>query len=159
MNTNKIVAKKIYALAEEIQADSDYVYDPQHKNRPHGGGNWHKTDKGWSTKEVEKTNQSTSSFPKSMKERLELAEDIETDKEQLRQIYSKHGKNSKFQEALARNYNTPTDILEKLVQDGDHHVRLAVADNPSTSEQLLAKMMKDSYYKVRDAATRNLKNR
>lgn len=159
MSTNKIVAKRIYALAEEIAADTDYVYDPTHQNKPHGGGNWHKTEKGWSTKEENKSNHFTSTLPKSMKERMEMAENIETSKEQLREIYSKHRKNSKFQEALARNYNTPVDILEELGQNGDHHVRLEVADNPSASEQLLTKMMEDSFYKVRDAAIRNLRNR
>lgn len=31
---------------------SDYVHDPEHKNKPEGG-NWHKTDKGWSTSDYQ----------------------------------------------------------------------------------------------------------
>lgn len=37
---------EISKIAKIIIADSDYVYDPEHKNNP--GGGYHRTEKGWS---------------------------------------------------------------------------------------------------------------
>lgn len=53
MNNNE-VAKGLKVIAKAIQADSDYIYDPKHQNRPHGGGDWHKTERGWSRKNIKK---------------------------------------------------------------------------------------------------------
>ena len=47
----RLVARELLLTAKELLADtkSDYVYDPDHKNKPKGGG-WEKTEKGWTQK-------------------------------------------------------------------------------------------------------------
>lgn len=47
----KTIARELILTAKELLADtkSDYVYDPDHKNKPKGGG-WEKTEKGWTQK-------------------------------------------------------------------------------------------------------------
>lgn len=45
-------ALEILKAARRLLADAEYVHDPDHDNKP-SGGNWHKTDKGWSTSEEE----------------------------------------------------------------------------------------------------------
>ena len=40
------IAGELLSAAKQILA-ANYVYDPDHRNKPKGGG-WHKTDKGWS---------------------------------------------------------------------------------------------------------------
>ena len=44
---NKRIARELIKIAKELVAD--YKYDPKHKHRPSGGGNWQRTEKGWST--------------------------------------------------------------------------------------------------------------
>ena len=57
--TDKIkMASELISAAKQILA-ADYVYDPGHRNKPRGG-NWHKTDKGWSN--IEKTKTAPISF-------------------------------------------------------------------------------------------------
>ena len=44
------IAKEIIKIAEDLVfADSDYIYDPDHKQHP--GGSYHKTPAGWSNKD------------------------------------------------------------------------------------------------------------
>lgn len=51
MSDSVKLSKRLIALSESIiTADEDYIYDPSHSNRPHEGGNWHKTERGWSKK-------------------------------------------------------------------------------------------------------------
>ena len=55
------IAEEILRTAEDlIFADSDYIYDPDHKKHP--GGDYHKTEKGWS--KVEKKKEKSTSSPK-----------------------------------------------------------------------------------------------
>ena len=44
---------------------------------------------------------------------------------------------------LAKNPNTPEDILIKLSEDKAWKVRAAVAENPSNPEDILIKLSKD----------------
>ena len=46
MNSEEI-QNKLTRIAHEVLAAGDYVYDPKHVNRPHEGGTWYKTEKGW----------------------------------------------------------------------------------------------------------------
>ena len=44
---NLKIARELFKIAEDlVYADSDYIYDPDHKQHP--GGGYHKTEKGWS---------------------------------------------------------------------------------------------------------------
>lgn len=48
--SKRLIASELIKIAEELIAtDADtYKYDPEHKNKP-DGGNWHKTEEGWSS--------------------------------------------------------------------------------------------------------------
>ena len=52
MTDNIKMAGKLLTAAKQILA-ADYVYDPDHKKKPRGG-NWNKTEKGWSNFKKEK---------------------------------------------------------------------------------------------------------
>jgi hypothetical protein len=56
---------------------------------------------------------------------------------------------------VALNPNTPADILEKLADDSDWHVRNAVASNRSTPADILKKLSEDSKEYVREAVAWN----
>ena len=47
--SDKQIAQELLRVAKDLSAvkDYEYKYDPQHKQRPHGGG-WVKTEEGWS---------------------------------------------------------------------------------------------------------------
>ena len=69
------IAEEILKAAEDlIFADSDYIYDPDHKKKP--GGSYHKTEKGWSKKEEKKEKKLTKK--EFLEKKLEIpSEDIE----------------------------------------------------------------------------------
>ena len=46
-------SRDIFRVAKALFAGRDYIYDPDHKKRPEGGG-WEKTEKGWTKKKREK---------------------------------------------------------------------------------------------------------
>lgn len=144
---NKIIAKKISALADEITADSDYVYDPTHQNRPHGGGTWYKTEKGWSTHkplkdphiDLEKQEKRDFGFTKEQKKLAENA------------------KSSDYRERkdVARNPNTHPITLDDLSRDMDWEVRAAVAENTSTTPYALESLSQDKDWAVRYSVAKN----
>ncbi len=43
---NLKAARQVMAIARELIASSDYIYDPKHEKHP--GGGYHQTEKGWS---------------------------------------------------------------------------------------------------------------
>lgn len=49
------IASELLRIAKVLLAvkDYEYVYDPDHKKRPSGGG-WQKTEKGWQKGKQEK---------------------------------------------------------------------------------------------------------
>ena len=54
MNKHLFAAREMVRVAKALIAYSyGYIYDPEHRNRPEGGG-WEKTDKGWSRGKEEK---------------------------------------------------------------------------------------------------------
>ena len=62
MNNNVKLAKRLLKIAKALVADSDYIYDPEHKKHP--GGGYHKTENGWSKSEQKQENNGNSNAPK-----------------------------------------------------------------------------------------------
>ena len=56
---------------------------------------------------------------------------------------------------VARNPNTPADVLTELAKDSDCDVRRYAAGNPNTPVDVLTELAKDSYWCVRSYAARN----
>lgn len=57
--------------------------------------------------------------------------------------------------SVARNPNTPVDVLAELANDINWYVRCFVAENPNTSADVLTELAKDSYWCVRRNAAGN----
>ncbi len=60
---------------------------------------------------------------------------------------------------VAEHPNTPTHILEKLIDDESEFVRYYVASNPNTTSHILEKLSRDESWYVRNNATQNLEKR
>lgn len=58
-------------------------------------------------------------------------------------------------ERVARNTNTPADVLSKLSADSDEHARYRVAENPSTPADVLTKLSTDPDEHVRRTVADN----
>ncbi len=56
---------------------------------------------------------------------------------------------------VARNPNTPKQVLARLLDDSDSNVRHGIASNPKTDEDLLRKLAKDIDKDVRLAVAEN----
>ena len=56
---------------------------------------------------------------------------------------------------LSRNLNTPPNVLDKLADDKDNHVREKVAHNPRTSSQTLDRLANDSSGYIRWTVAQN----
>lgn len=59
--------------------------------------------------------------------------------------------------SVARNPNTPLEVLIELAKDSHWAVRVSVACNPNTPAEVLAKLAKDSDFDVRRHAACNPK--
>ena len=164
MSMNKIIAERISALADVIQADSDYVYDPQHQNRPHGGGTWYKTEKGWSTYKNQDMKNTDSGNPEISKVLKDSTSDswversnAASSKYATPEVLDKLSKDEDFsvRESVASNQNTPRETLDRLSQDKNDRVRGKVAKNPQTSIEVLKVLSKDEENDVRWQAASN----
>ncbi|MFN6479240.1 hypothetical protein [Nostoc sp. DedQUE07] len=82
-----------------------------------------------------------------------VAQNPNTSAEALRKLASKQeaGEPRIF---LARNLNTPSDVLESLSKDRDKKVRISVAENPNTPLTVLQYLGNDTERNVAEAATR-----
>ena len=59
----------------------------------------------------------------------------------LRRFYENHGTQLLAQKVLARNKNTPQDILETLYESGNEEIRLEIAGNDSVPISVVLKML------------------
>ena len=59
-------------------------------------------------------------------------------------------KNVVARAAVARNPNTPPEVLAKLAEDEYWDIRQAVAENPNTPPEVLAKYKKKDFSALRD---------
>jgi len=58
-------------------------------------------------------------------------------------------------ERLAKNPNTPEDVLRELAKDKDPWIRVQVAKNPSTPLDILRELAKEDNWYVRAAVAQN----
>ena len=170
---NKVIANKVKILAEEIQVDSDYVYDPSHQNRPHGGGQWYKTEKGWTTHKPlrnphKKTPSDTAGFGMNPRQkelakrakskdpmwRIKVAKDHDTHPTTLDEL--SQDDNWLIRAAVAENPNVSQHALEALSEDDNWVVQHRVAKNTETPDEVLDKMSKSDDWRVRVGVTENL---
>jgi hypothetical protein len=64
-------------------------------------------------------------------------------------------KDSRIRCEVAKNPNTPVEVLKELAKDEDYRVRQEVARNPNTPAEVLKELAKDINYKVRREVARN----
>ena len=157
---NKI-AKELVRIAKQLLADTDYIYDPEHKKKPAGG--YHKTEKGWSKLEQKKENKSVKTENKGISDRQkneidslshddkwELAKSKEATPEIL--DYLSNDKSVDIQRNVAKNPNTSSKTLDRL-SHGDWTVRSGVVYNPNTSNETLQELSHDLDQEINMNAT------
>jgi len=167
----KIIASELVKIAKELMADSDYIYDPEHKKHPSGG--YTKTEKGWTKNKKEETNSSGESKKvapktkmtdeqkhldklsksKDSDERLSVAENENTSPDILDKL--SQDENNEVRYSVSCNEKTKSETLDKLSNDKDVNVRLGVANNNSTSTETLDKMSNDKKWSVRYYVAQN----
>lgn len=59
MNRHLFAAREMLKAAKAILSEYEYIYDPEHRNRPEGGG-WEKTQGGWSRGKEERIDENES---------------------------------------------------------------------------------------------------
>ena len=183
------VAKEILKVAADLMfADTEYIYDPDHKKHP--GGGYHKTEKGWSKLE-EKKDESNSNKKPAVKEddgdsnEIPSLNDVEPMNEQeqhdyeqasygdwtVRAFMAEQANHPKILDKMsedrsytvvatvAQNHNTHPSTLEKLSNNPESYIRKCVAENPNTHIKTLEKLSKDSDEKVRNSAKESIKDR
>ena len=124
------VAREILRIAKSVLAESDYdyVYDPEHKKRPVGGG-WEKTDKGWT---------------RNKKEKRDLLGRTEETINKLQNI--------------ASNPKTNPKKLVDLSLDRSWKVRQKAVENPSTPIEAVKNRLHDKNMFVRESAKNRLEH-
>lgn len=140
---NLRIAKEILRIAEDlVYADSDYIYDPDHRKHP--GGGYHKTEKGWSKAKKKNDIDDREDIAKSLNTATDLLDKLSEDS------------NSNVRQNVGSNPNTSIDTLVKLSKDASQDVRLHVAINPNTPAETLDKLSEDESPFVKDCVARNL---
>ena len=86
-------------------------------------------------------------FTETDEERLAVAKNPNTPSELL--IKFAEDKSWIMREVVAANPNTPGDVLSILAKDSEYTVRLEVAENPNTPKEILPILAKDSNASVR----------
>ena len=132
----KMIARELVLVAKKLIAeDKDgYVYDPDHKHKPKGGG-WEKTERGWSQKkekglaqEKDEDRSSSLDFSKlNIYKRQKMAESNQTKPEVLEKLSNDESEN--VRKSVTCNRNTPAKTLEKLSNDKDRLVRDAAKES------------------------------
>lgn len=178
----KNIVSRLLQVAEIIKTDSDYVYDPSHTNRPHSGGQWYRTEKGWSTYKNDYENRlndksesddwtdrakaamNRRTRPEILKElakdrmenvRRKVAYNPNTPPETLKELY----KESQMHPILSRNPSTPAEILSDLAKHKDPGTRRGVAKNPSTPTDVVRELTNDPVKDVKVSAIWEMKRR
>lgn len=141
----KMIARELVLVAKNLIAeDKDgYVYDPDHKNKPKGGG-WEKTDKGW-TQNKREDSKSESSTPK---EKCPHEVDFA-----FRMYVTDKAKNWRLGLSAVSDRKCPNAIMQDTIEDlakhvngpfGDvdtrFHFHYAISKNPNSSSETLDKL-------------------
>ena len=128
------IAKELVRIARELIADSDYIYDPDHKKKPAGG--YHKTEKGWSKKE-QKKDKPVKTENKPVNKGLS-----ESHKQRI------DGLSNKDKQKLAESKEATPEILDYLSDSDDLDVLLGVSKNENASKKTIQKLSGFNFKKV-----------
>ena len=153
------IANKI--LADVVGEEYEYIYDPEHKNRPDDGRNWVETEEGWSTgkKEMGETEwEGYQEFhPDAKKDDYIIVPDkIKEVRKKLTPYQQKkhdkiHHPDRNVRSGIAGSFATHPYTLHELSDDEDVGVRRRIAQNPNTSKKTLRKLSQDKSEGVRTA--------
>lgn len=144
------VPERIRRLAKVLKASSedDYIYDPNHTKRPHYGGPWYKTERGWTTNKPDEMK------PKKKEEKApEKPKQALTDEERQIANLEKLSRSTKKDNRafVARHPLTPPKLLSKLSKDADRTVRANAARNKNLSEDDQYRLCHDDDTTVRQS--------
>ena len=134
MNRRIFAAKELLKTAKAILADTDYIYDPDHRKRPEGGG-WEKTEKGWTK------NKKSEDGEKEPGAELEDVDIYSISPSKLGGL-TEHP-NSNVRKLIAGYAYTPLEVLDRLADDKDPQVRLTLARNWRTPHGALNRLADD----------------
>ena len=155
------IAKQILKIAKQLIADTDYIYDPDHKKRPAGG--YHKTEKGWSKLEQKKESVKPVNKPVKRVENMSYDEKASlvynykpTSSKTLDQIVQSSPYDYQWMLRLnvAKHPNTSSDTLDKLSEDKNDNVRMQCLKHKNLSKKTMKKLMKDKNKHIQYAASR-----
>ena len=168
----KIIARELILTAKELLADtkSDYVYDPDHKNKPKGGG-WEKTEKGWTQKKKtvnkEKPKQKKFDYGIPGYKEPTTEEELEWDNVsfygKIKQPEEVTPENIKEQNLATRLWYTGwgekprPELMMALTTDWNPVVRLSIAKNYDASYEVLEKLTHDRNKKIRNTSLETIK--
>ena len=155
MSLNIRIAREILTVARILlgaKSDYDYVYDPEHKKRPVGGG-WEKTEKGWTLNKKTKHMRRQSPARIETLRKTQIALDPQTPVQVLEALAS--DKNVHVRARVALNTNTSLNILKRLSTDNQRLVRAAVARNKRTTPKMLRELAQDKSVLVRKEVAGN----
>ena len=151
------IAKELVRIAKQLIADSDYIYDPEHKKKPAGG--YHKTEKGWSKLEQKEEDKPVKPVNKGLSDQQKQRIDSLGRSKKWKLSYSKEAtpemldylsndKDWVVRRNVAQNPNTSTETLDRLSKDV-WRVKMNVANNKNTSSKTLDRMSNDENREVR----------
>lgn len=167
---NREIASKVPHIAKEIAgADSDYIYDPEHKQKP--GGKYDKTEKGWSLKKEKKEKPVTKDPVEFLRneERNRRPDSDAADK--IRDLMNQQQKpaappvtrkpaapvdpETKKKMDTAIDKNTDSKTLDAMSRGDDKRINERVAANPNTALDTLQRLSGNPHYDVRYQVARN----
>ena len=168
MNTRVKLAKRLLTIAKCLIADSNYIYDPEHKKHP--GGGYHKTENGWSKREKREKKPSNQSAPRTYAD-----EKTKSLHKQFKQDYGKnYQSDSDWASTLSNPKMHPNDLHQFAKEVCDSSIDIAdlsesanaIVNNPNTSDETLKMISnnaesfrKQGYGDIADKASKTLSDR
>ena len=158
----KMIARELVLVAKNLIAeDKDgYVYDPDHKNKPKGGG-WEKTEKGWTQNKGDDSKSKSSTPKEKCPHEVDFA---------YRMYMTNKAENWQLGLSAVSNRKCPNAILQDAVEDlakgfdgpfGDYTPRHLfshnISKNPNSSSETLDKLY-DSFPQNKDFLERDAIN-
>lgn len=149
----KLTARELILIAKDLLADTkyDYVYDPDHKNKPKGG-HWEKTKEGWSQNKNKKK-------PKTKERDIhDVIKDKNTDSKTLEKIfYHTDSKDVTTLNEIAGNPNATEELLSNILRKNSM-CNTSVYNNPNYPIEKLREIADNQTNNSLDAL-KALKNR
>lgn len=134
----KLTARELILIAKDLLADTkyDYVYDPDHKNKPKGG-HWEKTKEGWSQNKNKKK-------PKTKERDIhDVIKDKNTDSKTLEKIfYHTDSRDITTLNEIAGNPNATEELLSSILRKNSM-CNTSVYNNPNYPIEKLREIADD----------------